>query len=259
MADTNGNWGGFPFPCNTNGMNMGEWIFGLIVLAMFGNNGFFGNRGENGGPRNMGYATAELAGLNSAQIDAIRAKASEIEAAVNCGNMTSQQILGAVQTAAASLNDKVCALGHSVDMANLGIQNKIAECCCSTKQAMSDGFCGIEKSILQQTNTIQNGFSATAFQNERQTSAILQTIKDEGSATRAQAQAFQTQNLLAHKDEQLEAQKARISELEASAQTAVLLQNNANQTNQLVALLTQTNSALAALSAAVAKIPTTTA
>lgn len=262
----NGLGWGFPFPVSNNGncngnMNMGEWIFGLIALSLFAGNGAFGGRwgGAPGGGccgmPNMGYATAEVLGLNSHQVDAIRAKVSEIEGQLKCGAITQNQILSAVQTAAASLSDKMCALGHSVDMANLGIQNKIAECCCSTKQAIAEGFCSVDKSILQQTNTMQTGFAQLGFQQERNFAAVIQAVKDEGNATRAQAQEFQTANLLAHKDEIIAAQKERISDLLTTAQTSVLLNNNAQQSNVITGAFNTINATLAAI---LARLPATT-
>lgn len=260
----NGFGWGFPFPVGGNGncngnMSMGEWIFGLIALSLFAGNGAFGGRfgGAGGccGMQNMGYATAEVLGLNSQQVDAIRAKVSEIEGQLKCGALTQNQILSAVQTAAASLSDKMCSLGHSVDMANLGIQNKIAECCCSTKQAIADGFCSVDKSILQQTNTMQTGFAQLGFQQERNFAAVIQAVKDEGNATRAQAQEFQTANLLAHKDEIIAAQKERIGDLLTTAQTSVLLNNNAQQSNAITGAFNTINATLAAI---LARLPATT-
>ena len=262
----NGLGWGFPFPVSNNGncngnMNMGEWIFGLIALSLFAGNGAFGGRwgGVPGGGccmQNQGYATAEILGLNAGQIDAIRAKASEIEGMVRCGNMTQEQILSAVNTAAASLGDKMCSLGHAVDMANLGIQGKIADCCCSTKQAIAEGFCGVDKTILQQTNTIQAGFTNLGFQQERNYAAIVQAIKDEGNATRTQAQEFQTANLLAHKDEIIASQKERISDLLTTAQTSVLINYNAQQSNVIAASFATLNTTLAEI---LNRLPATTA
>lgn len=264
MENNGFGWNGIPFvgtngSGNCNGMGMGEWIFGLIALSLFAGNGAYGNRfgGPGGGGciPNMGYATAEVLGLNASQIDAIRAKVSEIEGQLKCGAMTQGQILDAVNTAAASLGDKMCNLGHSVDMANLGIQNKIGECCCSTKQAIAEGICGVDKSILQQTNAIQSGFTQLGFQQERNFASIIQSIKDEGNATRAQAQAFQTENLLAHKDEIIASQKERINDLLTTAQTSVLLNNNANQSN---AIANAFSSITTTLNAILARLPATT-
>lgn len=246
-------------------MNMGEWIFGLIALSMFAGNGILGGGRFGGVPGgccgvpNMGYATAEVLGLNSAQTDAIRAKVSEIEGQLKCGAMTQGQILDAVNTAAASLGDKMCTLGHSVDMANLGIQGKIADCCCSTKQAIADAFCGIDKTILQQTNTVQAGFTQLGFQQERNFAAVIQAVKDEGNATRSQAQEFQTANLLAHKDEIIASQKERISDLLTTSQTSVLLNNNANQSNAIATAFASVNTTLAAILAKLDSTTTTTA
>lgn len=270
MENNGFGWNGIPFvgtngTGNCNGMGMGEWIFGLIALSLFAGNGAYGNRfggpggGCCGGMPNMGYATAEMLGLNASQVDAIRAKVGEIEGQLKCGSMTQGQILDAVNAAAASLGDKMCNLGHSVDMANLGIQSKIADCCCSTKQAIAEGFCGVDKSILQQTNTMQTGFAQLGFQAERNVASVIQTIKDEGNATRAQAQAFQTANLLAHKDEIIQAQKDRISDLLTTSQTSVLLNNNANQTNVLVSTLGAISNTLATILTKVEAIPTTAA
>lgn len=265
MGDNNGfGFGGLPFVgTNTNGMGMGEWIFGLIALSLFAGNGAYGGRfgGPGGGccMTNQGYATAEMLGLNAAQVDAIRAKVSEIEGQLKCSSMTQGQILDAVNTAASSLGDKMCTLGHSVDMANLGIQGKIADCCCSTKQAIAEGFCGVDKTILQQTNAMQAGFTQLGFQQERNFAAVIQAVKDEGNATRAQAQEFQTANLLAHKDEIIQSQKERISDLLTTSQTSVLLNNNANQSNAIATAFATVNSTLAAILAKLDSTTTSTA
>lgn len=111
---------------------------------------------------------------------------------------------------------------NAVQAGDASIISTLNKCCCDNQLAM-----------CQQTNTLMNaltnGFANIGFNQQTNTSAIVQAIKDEGSLTRAQEAAHYTQA-------QIDARDARIAQLEREK------------------LETQ----ISALQAAVAKIPTTT-
>lgn len=169
---------------NNNGWGDGNgfmWVIFLFFLMGWGGNGWggFGN-GRGGGLANEinnDYGRSLL-------MDAIggnRNALSNLATQLNCTE-------GQIQAAISALTSQVQNVGNQVGMSgmqvinalqqgNMQIAQQIAQCCCDNKM-----------SICQQTNTLQNainnvangqerGFSSLAYETQRQTCDLNNSIK----------------------------------------------------------------------------------
>ena len=210
------------------------WVIFLFFLMGWGGNGWngFGNRGNLAGDAALGNlinndngrellmsaiqgngnAINQLASTVNCDINsvkgAINAVMSQIQNVGNQVGMSSQQIINAIQSG------------------NCQVASKIADCCCENRLA-----------ICQQTNTLQNainniatgqerGFSSVAYETQKQTCDIQNSIK---SATDA--------ILAGQRDAELREMQGKIDALrEANSQKDVII-NNGQQTavfNQMI-------------------------
>lgn len=203
------------------------WILFLFILMGYGGNGFggFGNRSNLAGDAYLGNlinndngrqllmsaiqgngnAISQLASTVNCDVNNIKAALngvmSQIQGVGNQVGMSSQQIINAIQAG------------------NCQIASKLADCCCENRLA-----------ICQQTNTLQNainsvatgqerGFSSVAFETQKQTCDIQNSIK---SATDA--------ILAGQRDAEMREMQNKIDALrEANSQKDVVI-NNGQQT-----------------------------
>ena len=185
------------FGANGNWM----WIFFLFFLwpLMRGNGFGFGNNIDGFGPlqsqlnndagrellmqaiNRNGAAIDNLAQMFGCKVDticqAINSVMSQIQSVGNQVGMSGMQIINAVQAG------------------NTQLGQQIAQCCCDNRLA-----------ICQQTNTLQNainsvavgqekGFSSIAFETQKQTCDIQNTIKDATSQILAGQQAAEMREM----------------------------------------------------------------
>lgn len=174
-----------------NGMWNNPW-WALIFLAAFRNNGglFGGNEGGGcqGGTQARFDALQEqlstIQGQNALQ-SAIQGGTNEVKALASTLNCD----INAVQAAINAVQNAICQLGNTMGLGqrdiiaamnngNTTIMSKLCDCCCENRLA-----------IANQTNTLQNainnvavgqerGFSALAFENERQTCTLKGAVND---------------------------------------------------------------------------------
>lgn len=110
-----------------------EWLFALLILpAMFGGNGFFGNR--NGEP-------VTESGLCNAM------NFNNLENAV--GRMSDQQSAIARQT-----DNAICNLGYETLRNFNSLEQQLAACCCETKQMVLENRYLAEKNAADTNATI---------------------------------------------------------------------------------------------------------
>ena len=140
----------------------------LIWLAIFRQGGFFGNGVD---PTVAGQT------LNSAQVDAIRDTVAQIHSDVTCGNANGMRLLDqiaaearALGVAVTDINGNICDTKTAIlgALTNIAFQSSqetasvvaaVKDCCCATQSRLDSLGCGIEKQILNQTNSIQAGFT----------------------------------------------------------------------------------------------------
>lgn len=210
------------------------WVIFLFFLMGWGGNGWngFGNRGNLAGDAALGNlinndsgrellmsaiqgngnAINQLASTLNCDINSVKSAIngvmSQIQGVGNQVGMSSQQIINAIQAG------------------NCQIASKLADCCCENRLA-----------ICQQTNTLQNaintvatgqerGFSSVAYETQKQTCDIQNSIK---SATDA--------ILAGQRDAEMREMQGKIDALrEANSQKDVII-NNGQQTavfNQMI-------------------------
>ena len=155
----NNNGGGF------FGNNAWEGIVALIVVAAIfgnGNGGLFGN-GNN-------YNSAEREMLMSA-IQRNGTDLSQLAQSIGCSTSRLQDAIGEVST-------QICNFAgqsglsfqqviNSIQSGNAALASQLCQCCCDIKGAIKDVAIGQER-----------GFSNVAYETQRQTCDIQNTIKD---------------------------------------------------------------------------------
>lgn len=210
----------------------------LIWLAIFRQGGFFGN----GDPNVAGQT------LNSAQVDAIRDTVAQIHSDVTCGNANGMRLLDqiaaearALGVAVTDINGNICDTKTAIlgALTNIAFQSSqetasvvaaVKDCCCATQSRLDSLGCGIEKQILNQTNSIQaglttlgNGISNLGFQLAQQDCGIKQLIAAEGSQTRQLMRDLHTEDIITQKNTQIENLQGQIFKYSQAAQTAEII------------------------------------
>ena len=244
MSDTvNGIPFSIPYPgfgdCKNSDYDMNNPIYWLIILFLFGGRGFgFGNNG-------LGMAPGvETQAINSVQIDDIRSKVAEISAQVACGNKDLSGLecaLNGLGLQVGSVKDAVLSSLNSIDKSlaqgNMALAQQICQCCCSTKEAISN----VDKTILQAQNAMTQGFATVGFgqsniinalnqgfaqigyQGEKNTNSIVQAIQTEACNTRQLMSQYHNEDIVSQKNIEIGALTAKVHDLSQSAQTATLL------------------------------------
>jgi hypothetical protein len=211
----------------------------LIWLAIFRQGGFFGNGVD---PTVAGQT------LNSAQVDAIRDTVAQIHSDVTCGNANGMRLLDqiaaearALGVAVTDINGNICDTKTAIlgALTNIAFQSSqetasvvaaVKDCCCATQSRLDSLGCGIEKQILNQTNSIQaglttlgNGISNLGFQLAQQDCGIKQLIAAEGSQTRQLMRDLHTEDIITQKNTQIESLQGQIFKYSQAAQTAEII------------------------------------
>ena len=265
MAMMNGG-GGFG-----NGMWNNPFVYLVWMWMMrWMNNGEFGN-GNNCQNLQSAEIQSQLAGLreqiNTNQntqllMDAIKGNSSSLETLstnLNCDFGVLKDCCCNIQNAIATVGGQV---GYSservinaVERGNCDVIQAINNCCCNTQKAIIEqGYqnqLASERQTYQITNSInqaatatEKGFTTLSFQNQTQTCALQDAIKDTSATSTAQIiaklDAMQNQALL----DKIDALR------EKNSQQAVVI-NNAQQTATFGQMIT---SATAPISAAVAAL-----
>lgn len=223
---------------NGYGDGFGGSAWWIIILLIFGWGGFggfgggFGGRGSAQGLADLGNLVNNDAG-RELLMQAIQGNAtaiSQLATTVHCD-------VNALQAAIQSLSTQMCQLGNTLGLGqrdiisamqngNTAIMSKLCDCCCESRL-----------SICQQTNTLQNainnvaagqerGFSAVAYETQRQTCDILGAIDKQTQAMVAQFAAIK------EREDQREIQNLR-DQVQAYQLSASQQQQTANIVGQL--------------------------
>lgn len=192
------------------------WVIFLFFLMGWGGNGwngFGGNRGAGlANEINNDYGRSLL-------MDAIggnRNALSNLATQLNCTE-------GQIQSAISALTTQVQNVGNSVNMSgmqvinavqqgNMTLAQQLADCCCKTNNAITAMDGNVKLAMCQQTNALQNsinnvatgqerGFSSIAYETQRQTCALNDSIKNSTQAIldgQKQAEMREMQNKIDH-------------------------------------------------------------
>lgn len=192
-----------------NGTN-NQWnnpFFYLIFLMMFRNGGFWGGDGSAAACANsdLNRISAQMADNQNSNLlmDAIRgnhAAVHELASNLNCDfnslNMAVCNVANAVTRVSGEIGTTGERVINSVLIGNKDVTAAIKDCCCQTQQniiksgyenqlAINAQTTQLQERLTNIANGIQQGFSATAYETQRQTCEIInnanantQAIKD---------------------------------------------------------------------------------
>lgn len=218
------------------------WIIFLFFLMGWGGNGFngFGNRASLAGDAALGNLINNDNGreLLMSAIQGNGAAINQLASTVNCDLNSVKGAINAVMSQIQNVGNQVGMSSqqiiNAIQSGNCQVASKIADCCCENRLA-----------ICQQTNTLQNainsvatgqerGFSSIAYETQRQTCDIQNSIK---SATDA--------ILAGQRDAELREMQGKIDALrEANSQKDVII-NNGQQTAVFSQMIQQATAPLA--------------
>lgn len=155
----NNNGGGF------FGNNAWEGIIALIVVAAIfgnGNGGLFGNgNNSNSAEREMLMSAIQRNGTDLSQLaQSIGCSTSRLQDAIG---EVSTQICNFAGQSGLSFQQVI----NSIQSGNAALASQLCQCCCDIKGAIKDVAIGQER-----------GFSSVAYETQRQTCDITNTIKD---------------------------------------------------------------------------------
>ncbi|MCH5332050.1 MAG: hypothetical protein J1E33_06575 [Alistipes sp.] len=209
---------------NGFGNGWGDIIALIIVAAIFGNGngGIFGNNGNNNGSaeREMILSAINRTGTDVSQLASmLNCSTDQINAAIN--NVATQ-----ICTLAGQQGQSTLQIINAVNSGNASLSATLAQCCCTLQTGM------------------ERGFSAVAYETQRQTCDLQNTIKDSSlastSAIIAKLDQMQTQQLYDKIDSLREKNSTLTTQLNLEHQNAYM----AGVVGQAVAPL---NAAVAAL------------
>ena len=191
----------------------------IIVAAIFGNgNGFgFGN-GNNNAQSDL---LAHMIERNGTDL-------SQLAQSIGCSTGRLQDAIGQVST-------QICNLAgqnglsfqqviNSIQSGNTALATQICNCCCDIKGAIADSKYATERGFCNTNQILSQGFSSVAYETQRQTCELENTIKDSTA--------------------QILAGQAAIEKRELQREIAAL--QDEKQTYKLGNMMTQANAPLAA-------------
>ena len=158
---------------NNNGFGGdGSWFMWIIFLfflfPLFGRNGW-GNNGDGG--NGGGFAGAGIPNLINNLATNLNCSIGQVQNAIN-------GVMSQVQQVGNQVGQSSMQIINAIQQGNCQIAQQIASCCCENRLA-----------ICQQTNTLQNaingvatgqerGFATVAYETQRQTCDLQNSIKD---------------------------------------------------------------------------------
>ena len=179
---------------NRGGMFGGDgssflWIIFLFFLfPLFGRNGW-GNNGDGG--NGGGFAGAGIPNLinNDAGRELLMSAIQGNGQAINNLATNLNCSIGQVQNAINGVMSQVQQVGNQVGQSSMQIINAIQQGNCQIAQQIASCCCENRLAICQQTNTLQNaingvatgqerGFASVAYETQRQTCDLQNSIKD---------------------------------------------------------------------------------
>ena len=170
----------------------GSWFLWIIFLfflfPLFGRNGW-GNNGDGG--NGGGFAGAGIPNLinNDAGRELLMSAIQGNGQAINNLATNLNCSIGQVQNAINGVMSQVQQVGNQVGQSSMQIINAIQQGNCQIAQQIASCCCENRLAICQQTNTLQNaingvatgqerGFASVAYETQRQTCDLQNSIKD---------------------------------------------------------------------------------
>lgn len=201
------------------GFGGGNWLWPLLLFALWGNNGFGfggfgGNRGGCGNAAGFGFLSDQLnndAGraLIMQAIQGNDNAISQLASTLNCN-------INELRTALNNISGKICDVANSVGMSSMQVINAItsgnatlaselASCCCDLKSAVLESNYLTERSFCNTNQILAKGFSDIGYADAQQTCELKQNANANTQAIIAKLDAIED----SRKDREL-AEKDRI-------------------------------------------------
>lgn len=201
------------------GFGGGNWLWPLLLFALWGNNGFGfggfgGNRGGCGNAAGFGFLSDQLnndAGraLIMQAIQGNDNAISQLASTLNCN-------INELRTALNNISGKICDVANSVGMSSMQVINAItsgnatlasqlASCCCDLKGAVLESNYLTERGFCNTNQILAKGFSDLGYADAQQTCELKQTANANTQAIIAKLDAIED----SRKDREL-AEKDRI-------------------------------------------------
>ena len=215
---------------NRNGYGNGwEWMWIILLWAIWGGNGFGGFGGRNG----LQNLPAELNGDAGRELlmNAIQGNGNAIAQLASSLNCSTQQIQTALCNIQAQSGLSAQQIINAVQSGNSQVLSQMASCCCDVRTAIERQGYESQLAVLNQTNTLQNTIRETsqngttailAKLDQRQTTAL----QDKIDALREKNSTLTTQLNLEHQNAYM---AGVVSQAVAPVNAAVAaLQNDVN-------------------------------
>lgn len=175
---------------NNRGVGYGEggWFMWIIILLIFGWGGFGGNgwggRGNAQGLADLGNLVNNDAGreLIMSAIQGNGTAISQLATTLNCDVNALQSTLNTIQQSLCQLGNHVGLTGqqviNSIQSGDAALARQLSECCCENRLAICQQTNAIQSSINTVATGQERGFSAVAYETQRQTCDITKAIAD---------------------------------------------------------------------------------
>lgn len=206
----------------------------IVIAAIFGNGNFgfgnWGNNGNNSAEREMLMSAIQRNGVDL----------SQLASTLNCSVGRLDDAIGQVATSICSLGNQMGQSTNQIITAlmqgNNALTAQICQCCCDTKQLISESNYLTERGFCNTNQILSKGFSDIGYATQSQTCSIEKSI---AASTQAILEGQRAAELREMQDK-MDALR------EKNAQQAVIL-NNAQQTAQFAAMLAPITEDLASI------------
>ena len=137
----------------------------IILLALFGNNGFWGNNGQCGNNSQIQALAAQMSDNQNSNLlmDGIKGNAqavSTLAANLNCDfntlNTAICNVQSAIQNVAAQTGFSAERVINAINTGDCGIITAVKDCCCNTQQSILKMGYEQQLATCNQTNTLTN-------------------------------------------------------------------------------------------------------
>jgi hypothetical protein len=236
MAMNNGGFGGL-------GNGLGAGVVGFILGALInGNgNGLFGNGGNNAGAAAASLG-AQATALNNTDLlmnaitssgerqhEAVQTLSTMLGQDFNLVNSGIQTVQTSLATIAANQGMNVMQVINAIQSGNTSLQNQLCQCCCDMRQTVTNQGYENQLRTVEQTNTLGNIINSNGQRN-------VDAIADLKTSMISEFCAARERDMQAKIDTQAEI----ITQLRNAA-------DNANQTNQIAAMIAPLQAKLVAI------------
>ena len=166
----NGGWG--------NGAWGAEWLWIIVLFALFGNNGW--GFGGNGGGNNIGYELGKVATSNDVAVGFAQ------NATLNSLNDLKLGQAGIQQTLCqgfGGINTAIAQNGYETRLAVNDLGYRLQDCCCQTQRAIDGVNYNMAKNACDVTNAIHTSTRDIIDAQRDGTNAILNFLTQDKIAT----------------------------------------------------------------------------